>query len=808
MMELINTLCIVICVTLALLHITKAIHKESHITRQKTCKLFIERFIYMDCSNLGLDHVPTCSEFSFDCRQITNLSLHHNKIEQIQKGVFNNFTSLLALDLTENHIRSYEEDSFKGLVNLKTLHLGGTWKHEHHGYLPLPKVSYNSGTFSSLTSLEILNMSNSKTYMTALMKDTLCSLHGSVRTLVMNKMYVWRPSYYGLALTKSTTRCIGQSNVTALHLDENNVYLVTADAILNLRKLHYLSLKGNNIIGDPLALFFAPAAHNIKHVDLAYQSVRYNPCGIHERRHMYTPSSEVYSHVGKTSNIQANIDDANFEETEISLLQLLHKLSVLNPDIKIETLPHLEVLQTDFTNGKFTSLNFSHYACWSNNSLKRFVVSYVHFDYVAGIIPCFYRLKYFDVRGLRTEQIEPNVLQELYALETFLASGAIPKETISGENARQLFKNNIKLKYLDFSYLGLNVLNPDLLKPLKNLEVLNISMNELVKLNGIEQLPSLLTLDASYNMLVHLPYDAMMHLKRVAEKKKRQALLNITGNGLICSCASINMIKIFQKYARSRYLFIPNWDDGMLQCILVNNGTRVSLKHALNILIEQCHQKEMVSIVFLGVVFPATIIGILVFFLIFRHRWKFGYLWYTATFKLYPPPSSVSVPKFLFDGFISYNCRNQQWVNEYLVTNLQKRGYLLCVDYIEFMPGFCIVDNIIWAVQSSRSTILVITERYIKSGWCDFELRFAQAHHLQHKRGRMVAIVFPEVIRLLKKHDLPSVRALLDTVVCLEWPDGKYERMVFWMKLCKALGPPHSGTHEELEALVDVQREA
>ena len=72
----------------------------------------------------------------------------------------------------------------------------------------------------------------------------------------------------------------------------------------------------------------------------------------------------------------------------------------------------------------------------------------------------------------------------------------------------------------------------------------------------------------------------------------------------------------------------------------------------------------------------------------------------------------------------------------------------------------------------------------------------------------MVAIVFPEVIRLLKKHDLPSVRALLDTVVCLEWPDGKYERMVFWMKLCKALGPPHSDTHEELEALVDVQREA
>ena len=226
-------------------------------------------------------------------------------------------------------------------------------------------------------------MSNSKTYMTAVMKDTLCSLHGSVQTLVMNQMYVWRPNYYGLALTKSTTRCIGQSNVTALHLDENNVYLVTADAILNLRKLHYLSLKGNNIIGDPLALYFAPAGHNIKHVDLAYQSVRYNPCGIHERRHMYTPSSEVYSHVGKTSNIQANIDDANFEETEISLLHLLHKLNVLNPDIKIETLPHLEVLQTDFTNGKFTSLNFSQYACWSNNSLKRFVVSYVHFDYVA-----------------------------------------------------------------------------------------------------------------------------------------------------------------------------------------------------------------------------------------------------------------------------------------------------------------------------------------------------------------------------------------------------------------------------------------
>ena len=125
---------------------------------------------------------------------------------------------------------------------------------------------------------------------------------------------------------------------------------------------------------------------------------------------------------------------------------------------------------------------------------------------------------------------------------------------------------------------------------------------------------------------------------------------------------------------------------------------------------------------------------------------------------------------FRFDAFISYCSHDEDWVRKKLVANLEKENnkYKLCLHYRHFIPGRCITDNITAAVQKSRKTVLVVTKKYLKSGWCDFETRFAQTHHLHEHTGGVIGIIHPEVFHVRGAHGMALDR-LLDSVTYINW---------------------------------------
>ncbi|XP_053679901.1 toll-like receptor Tollo [Anopheles nili] len=135
----------------------------------------------------------------------------------------------------------------------------------------------------------------------------------------------------------------------------------------------------------------------------------------------------------------------------------------------------------------------------------------------------------------------------------------------------------------------------------------------------------------------------------------------------------------------------------------------------------------------------------------------------------------------LFDAFVSYSSKDETFVAEELAPLLENGDpcYKLCLHYRDFPVGAYIADNILQAVESSRRTIMVLSENFIKSEWCRFE--FKSAHHqvLRDRRRRLIVILLGEV----PQKDLdPDIRLYLKTNTYLQWGDK-----LFWEKLRFAL---------------------
>ncbi|XP_055597693.1 toll-like receptor Tollo [Uranotaenia lowii] len=135
----------------------------------------------------------------------------------------------------------------------------------------------------------------------------------------------------------------------------------------------------------------------------------------------------------------------------------------------------------------------------------------------------------------------------------------------------------------------------------------------------------------------------------------------------------------------------------------------------------------------------------------------------------------------LFDAFVSYSSKDEAFVAEELAPMLENGdpSYKLCLHYRDFPVGAYIADTIVQAVESSRRTIMVLSENFIKSEWCRFE--FKSAHHqvLRDRRRRLIVILLGEV----PQKDLdPDIRLYLKTNTYLQWGDK-----LFWEKLRFAL---------------------
>ena len=146
----------------------------------------------------------------------------------------------------------------------------------------------------------------------------------------------------------------------------------------------------------------------------------------------------------------------------------------------------------------------------------------------------------------------------------------------------------------------------------------------------------------------------------------------------------------------------------------------------LNSFSEDCteHQKLSVTIIVVISCYILVVMAIITI-TVYKMRWHIRYWIYLIRAK-HRNDSRLSNTDYVYDGFVVYCYEDREWVHEKIVPVLEEEYvHKLCIHYRDFQVGKLFVDNIVESMKESRKVILVMSNAFTRSEWCQFEVLLA-----------------------------------------------------------------------------------
>ncbi|XP_039973695.1 toll-like receptor 18 isoform X1 [Xiphias gladius] len=334
--------------------------------------------------------------------------------------------------------------------------------------------------------------------------------------------------------------------------------------------------------------------------------------------------------------------------------------------------------------------------------------------------------------------------------------------------------------YLDLSYCNLDQLDMTYFKEATNLKELLLSGNKIKFIPSKWESPSLqsLSLDGnSFGLISKASFQDMPQLSR----------LRAGNNPYHCTCElhafvqdTVSQGKVnltdwpwnYRCYHPEAFLntFISKYFPGQVAC-------------------------DIRLVIIISVATTAAVILILMLICyIFDLPWytKATYQIIRAKYRAHKEKAAGEIGTFTYHAFISYSHSDADWVRDQLLPCLEnnRNPYRLCIHERDFMPGRWIIDNIIENIESSRKVIFVLSQNFVNSEWCNYELYFAQ----QRAMGKSFSDVILVVKEPIDPSSLPSkyckLKKMLSTKTYLEWPQQVNQQAFFWEQLRSVLGRP------------------
>ncbi|XP_058065351.1 toll-like receptor 6 [Anopheles bellator] len=142
--------------------------------------------------------------------------------------------------------------------------------------------------------------------------------------------------------------------------------------------------------------------------------------------------------------------------------------------------------------------------------------------------------------------------------------------------------------------------------------------------------------------------------------------------------------------------------------------------------------------------------------------------------------------EFHYDVFVSYSNADRKWVLDYLLPNMEGVSQInLCLHERDFEVGYGILENIISCMDRSRCLMLIVSESFLLSHWCQFEMHLAQHRLLETRRDELILVLLQDIPR---RKCPKTLSYLLKTKTYIKWPTGSAtEQALFWKRLHKSL---------------------
>ena len=331
-----------------------------------------------------------------------------------------------------------------------------------------------------------------------------------------------------------------------------------------------------------------------------------------------------------------------------------------------------------------------------------------------------------------------NRLQDLSFLENSIKKGLKIKWLILSENelgkqfegnkSDDIFRNFHHLEVLDLRSNEIKTIKQNAFASQLNCTVLYLNKNYLLLINfDFSHMHKLLVMDLSNNLLTQLTGETRRRFE-ILKSRSKQFRLSLKGNPIECSCGSIDLIHWMQDH---RYMIK---DFNGHTCLY--NNTIASFSNIESILADLDFRCSMnlalkISASLLASIFVATLFAIF----LYRHRWEVRFFCVKfAANRMNYDEQEESGKQYKYDAFVAYHRSDVDWVRDQLYENLDQKDdetanpdrFQLCIHDRDFLPGRPIEDNIVRAIENSRKTILVLSENFLTSHWCELEMQIAR----------------------------------------------------------------------------------
>lgn len=743
--------------------------------------------------DLGENHIDTLTNDTFrDMKHIYGLRLTENNIGNISKGVFDKMAALKILNLSRNKIQKVSASAFDSNLNLQAIRLDGNY------------LTDIEELFAKLPSLVWLNISDNqlKWFDYALIPTGLqwLDIHSNQISELGN--YFEIESTLALStfdasankLTEITGSAIPNS-VEVLFLNDNLITKVQSYTFFKKPNLTRVDLFGNKITHlDPNSLRISAVPPD-KPLPEFYIGGNPYQCDC-------TMDWLQKVNAGNRARTQPKLVDL-----ESIYCQLLYNRGRTYVPL-VEAAPY-QFLCTYETHCFALCHCCDFDACDCEMTCPENCTCYHDQSWSANVVDCS-SSGYIETLP---DQIPMDATQ-LY---------------LDGNDLRSLmshaFIGRKRLKILFLNNSNIELIQNRTFNGLKELEVLHLDENRIRELRGyeFESLNSLREIFLQHNRISHIhngTFTSLRHLRVLRLDHNRlntyvvwqlpTALTEVTlaYNPWSCDCefteqlrewmirgdavSDLNSVRCVYNATELDYytedIYADNSEVGFYintenstactGAANIDNSINGNLTATKTIIRRQAIQDYLPLLVITLVVF-AVIVSITLLLFIFRQELR---VWIHSKFgiRLFYRPTELEMDDRdkLFDAFVSYSSKDEAWVAEVLAPTLEP-NYKLCLHYRDFPVGAYLADTIVQAVESSRRTIMILSENFIKSEWCRFE--FKSAHHqvLRDRRRRLIVILLGEV----PQKDLdPDIRLYLKTNVYLQWGDK-----LFWEKLKFAL---------------------
>ncbi|XP_064616863.1 toll-like receptor 13 [Liolophura sinensis] len=254
--------------------------------------------------------------------------------------------------------------------------------------------------------------------------------------------------------------------------------------------------------------------------------------------------------------------------------------------------------------------------------------------------------------------------------------------------------------------------------------------------------------------------------------------LNLAGNPFACTCD----LMWFRNWIRTTKVTIVALNHTCYKCYSPKEWKHKNLL-SFNPTVESCTVKKLNLPLILAASLGTAAVVIAITVTVFvRYRMHISYCCFLTRSKL----------KGDYDAFVVYSATDRNWVIQELLARVEdEEGFKLCLYDRDFIPGTDIVDNIMVSMEASRKVILVLSDSFAASEWCEWELKMAQHKLLDERREILILVKLGDIQH---RNMTNRLMLLMRDKIYIDWSDCELSRHMFWQKLIRALSRPSEPT--------------